>query len=112
MRGPENQKPGQPKPTGVISPTSECCSAPDVKRPAETGIDSRSLPSDPLTGVSSSSTASPPTAPGQSDGEAIRACPVASHNPNAGWRGAETPHWLPSDALSVLLASSIPYWAI
>src|SRR5258708_2514713 len=40
------KKPGQPKLTG---PNEFVLRAPDVKRPAETGTGSRSLPSDPST---------------------------------------------------------------
>src|SRR5262249_21549567 len=88
------------------------CSASDAKRPAETGIGSRSLPSDPLNGASFFSAASPPTVPGQSDGEALQACPVVSRNPNAGWRGPEYPHVWPSYRLSLVLGNSFQYQAI
>src|SRR5674476_324195 len=86
--------------------------APDVKQPAETWTGSRSLPSDPSSGVSVSSAALPPIAPGRSGGEALPARPTCGRTPSAGWRGHDTPDLYPSDALSTLPVRSVPYWAI
>src|SRR5262245_31659906 len=80
-----------------------------ARQPAETGIGSASLPFGPSGGVSFSSTASPPTVPGQSDEEAIQGHPASSQNSSAGWQAVETLRLSPSGALLVLPVRSVPY---
>src|SRR5208283_528663 len=82
--------------------------APDVRRPAVSGAGSRSLPSGPSNGVSTSSSGSLPTVHRWRDEESLRGRPVSGQNLSAGWRACETPRWYPSGALSTAPVRSVP----
>src|SRR3954453_141202 len=82
----EKARPGTP-----AGPRISVLRAPDVKRPAETGTDSGSLPSDLSNKVSASLSASLPVPDLVSGGEELRGRPTVWQTPNAESPGAETP---------------------